>query len=415
MTKSRAAILAEKVAFLADPRHYRRRPRTVETIETHFAWVFLVGQRAYKLKKPLRQTPIDYSTLARRERACRAELELNRRLAPGIYLRVIPLGRNAAGALTRAAGAKVVDWLVQMVRLPGERMLDRAILAGTVAPRDLGRLMSRLAAFFRRARRRPMSDRDYLTRLRQQILSNAHELRATDLALDRSLVDEVIQSQLTFISRHVQVLAGRGAHLLDGHGDLRPEHVFLGTRGTGTCVIDCLEFDPDLRHLDSAEEIAFLALECERLGANRVAGDLIARYICATGDSVPQPVTHFYMSRRAAVRAQIAAWHLRDAAFAGESRKWRARAHSYLADALRHVRRACAPARVMNRSVSPSAKAVVLAVTMAVGLGMAVNSAFAADSGIQPAGAPTAQWAQSRLQYPSGWQLPALPEPARRV
>lgn len=341
MTNSRrAASIEEKVAFLADARHYRGRARTVETIETHFAWVFLVGERAYKIKKPLRQGAMNYRTLALRERACRAEVELNRRLAPAIYLRAVPLGCNVAGELMRARGVKVVDWLVEMVRLPAARMLDQAILAGTAGPGDLKRLMARLATFFRTARGRPMSDPEYLARLQQEILRNARELRAPDLALDRGLVEEVIQSQLGLLEEHVHLLAGRGARLLDGHGDLRPEHVFLGTRSLGACVIDCLEFDPDLRRLDPAEEIAFLALECRRLGGARVAADLIAQYSRATGDPAPPALIHFYMSRRAAVRAQIAAWHLRDGAFARESRKWRRRAHSYLSDALRHIHRA---------------------------------------------------------------------------
>ena len=334
-----ACSLEEKVAFLADARHYRGRPRSVETIETHFAWVFLVGNRAFKLKKPLCRGSMNYSTLSHRARACRAELELNRRLAPGVYLRVVPLGRKANGALMRGRGVQVVDWLVEMVRLPRVRMLDRAILRGAIGPRDLEQLMARLATFFRRAKRWPMSDRDYRDRLRQQILRNAHELQARDLALDRTLTQLFARSQLAFLDRHGPLLTGRGAHLLDGHGDLRPEHVFLGTRSAAACVIDCLEFDSDLRRLDPAEEIAFLALECDRLGAAYVADDLVAQYAGATRDPVPQPLILFYKSRRAAVRAQIAAWHLRDAAFAAESDQWRASAHSYLAEALRYIRR----------------------------------------------------------------------------
>lgn len=332
--------LEEKVAFLADPRRYRGRPRTVETIETHFAWVFLTGGRAYKLKKPLRQGAANYSTLARRERACRQELELNRRLAPGVYLRVVPLGRDRKGGLVRGRGAQVVDWLVEMRRLPAARMLDRAILTGAIRAGDLERPVGRLAAFFRRARRRPMSDEGYLARLRCQILDNEHELLAPDLTLDRGLVQEVIRAQIVFLDRHTQLLAGRGARLLDGHGDLRPEHVFLGTRRAAVCVIDCLEFDEDLRRLDPAQEMAFLALECRRLGAARIADELLAQYARAMRDPLPQALLRFYMSRCAAVRAQIAAWHLRDPALAGERPKWKARAHSYLTDALRHILRA---------------------------------------------------------------------------
>lgn len=340
---ARPCGIDETVAFLTDGRHYRPCLHAVQTIETHFAWVFLAGDRAYKLKKPLRQASVDYTTLALREQACRTELELNRRLAPGVYLRVVPLGRSRSGALMWGAGVQVVDWLVEMVRLPAERMLDRVILAGSVAPRDLAAVMARLTMFFRHAGRRPMSDPDYVARLRQQILCNAGELHARDLALDRHLVDEVIRLQLAFLAESAALLTGRGERLLDGHGDLRPEHVFLGTRTAAACVIDCLELDADLRRLDPAEEIAFLALECERLGAARVADDLVALYR-ATGDSVAPPLMHFYAARCAAVRAQIAAWHLRDPQFAAQSRKWRARGHSYLADALRHARSAVMPA-----------------------------------------------------------------------
>ena len=350
-TVSREASLREKVAWLADPRHYAGRRGPVEAIETHFAWVFLTATRAYKLKKPLRQGSMDHRTLGRRERACREELRLNRRLAPAVYLRVLPLRRDAKGALTLrpAAGSRIVDWLVQMRRLPAARMLDRLIAEGGLRPGDLDRLTARLAAFFRQAQRRPLTDEAYRARLSREIRRNADELSARDLGLSRLRILALSRAQADFLGRHACSLAGRGARLLDGHGDLRPEHVFLGTSSRRACVIDCLEFDRELRRLDPAEELAFLALECARLGASAAAEELLARYRRAARDPAPPPLIHFYMSRRAAVRAQIAAWHLRDPAFAGERRAWKTLAHSYLADALRHIRRA----RVLGEAPAP--------------------------------------------------------------
>ena len=333
--------MREKVRFLADPRHYPHRPHSVDVIETHFAWVFLAGRRAYKLKKPLRQASLDYRKLARRERGCREELQLNRRLAREVYRSVVPLARDPHGALMLRRGGTITDWLIEMRRLPAGRMLDAALREGTFRGGDLGRLMAGLAEFFlRRAGQRPMSDRAYRVRLRGQILGNERELCAPELALGSRRVIEVTRAQLDFLAHRPGMFAGRGARLLDGHGDLRPEHVFLGTPSRQACVIDCLEFDARLRRLDPAEEIAFLALECLRLDAPAVADELIARYRRATGDPAPQPLMHFYMSRRASIRAQIAAWHLRDEAFAGQSRKWRGGAQTYLEDALHHVRRA---------------------------------------------------------------------------
>lgn len=335
-----AASLQEKVDFLSDPHHYPGRPREVLTIETHFAWVFLAGERAYKLKKPLRQALSDYRTLVSREQACRAELRLNRRLAPRVYLRVLPLRRGRTGLLGWGPSGRIVDWLVEMERLPASRMLDRAIHDRTVDERDLERLIARLATFFRHAKRRGMRDQDYLPRVRRQIQRNARELHAPDLKLDQASVERLMQSQRAFVDEHNEVLAGRGARLLDGHGDLRPEHVFLGTQDADACVIDCVEFDADLRRLDPAEEVAFLALECARLGADELAAELPIRYASATRDAVPEALMHFYMSRRAAERAKIAAWHLRDVALAGQAHKWRLRACSYIDDAMRHIRRA---------------------------------------------------------------------------
>ncbi len=352
----RDAQLREKVAFLSSLPRFQGTSNTVEVIETHFARVFLTGDRAYKLKKPVRQASMDYRSVARRERACREELRLNRRLARGVYLRVLPIRRASLASRTPGVRAPIVDWLIEMHRLPAERMLDRAIAEGTVGKEDLARVIRRLAAFFAAAKRLPMSDQAYLSRLRRQIRINACELLAPDLGLSRPRVREVEAMQLEFLARQSGVLAGRGSRLIEGHGDLRPEHIFLGVPSASdplmhrACVIDCLEFDANLRRLDPAEEIAFLALECKRLGAERLADVLIGGYRGAAGDPAPQALFHFYMSRRAAVRAQIAAWHLRDEAFAGEARLWRAHAHAYLRNALHHIQQASRLARTRVRA-----------------------------------------------------------------
>ncbi len=331
----------EAVQFLADPRHYPHHPRSVKIVETHFAWIFLAGERVYKLKKPLRQASMDYRTLALRRRACQAELHLNARLAPAVYRRIVALRRTRTGGLTlRADAGRVVDWLVQMRRLPAARLLDHAIGARRVSDRDLDQVMTRLGAFFRRARRVPLSDRAYRRQLGGEIRACARELRAPDLALNRARVREVTALQLEWLACHGPALRGRGRALRDGHGDLRPEHVFLGAAGYPACVIDCLEFDPQLRRLDPAEEMAFLALECARLGAARLGRDLLERYVEGLQDRIPPAVWAFYMSRRALVRAQIAAWHLRDPEFSGQLHRWRMRAQSYLDDALRLILRA---------------------------------------------------------------------------
>ena len=135
-----AASVAEKVTFLSRPDAYPHRADEVVVRETHMSWVFLAGPRAYKLKKPVRFPYLDFSTLARREAACRAELKLNRRLAGDVYVDVIPL-TAVRHRLSLAGSGAVVDWLVVMRRLDERCMLDHAIAAKCVDERALDRLV----------------------------------------------------------------------------------------------------------------------------------------------------------------------------------------------------------------------------------------------------------------------------------
>ena len=332
--------LKESLNFLRRAGHYPGRPRRLRLIETHFAWVFLTARRAYKLKKPTVQGGMDYRTLAQREQGCRNELRLNRRLARAVYLAVVPLKRTPRGTLSFQGRGAVVEWLVKMQRLPAAGMLDRAAVAGRVSRTQCDAVVRLLVRFFRRAHRVPMSPRRYRQHLRARTRATARELCAPDLGLERSQVQRVARGQLALIRLKARELGARGARLIEGHGDLRPEHIYVGSARSAPCVIDCLEFDPGLRRLDPAEELAFLALECARLGARALATRLLARYRQLLPDRGASSVLiHFYMSQRAFIRAMIAAWHVRDPQFATQRPAWRARARSYLKDALVSARR----------------------------------------------------------------------------
>ena len=339
--------LSEKVAFLAEPSHYPDRPKRVELIETHFAWVFLTDQHAYKLKKPMRQGEMDYRTLERREHGCREELRLNRRLAPHVYEAVLPLSRRANGSLALGRGGRIVDWLVRMRRLSGERMLDFVLQRGDLSGAWLGRLVEVLSKFYARAQAVPFTPAAYIARLERRILVDERELSRHALRLAARKVRRVIAAQRRFLERHPELLAARAGRIVEGHGDLRPEHVWLGRP---IAVIDALEFSRDLRILDPAEEIAFLALECERLAGPAIAERLMTRFCAANEPPFPEALGHFYMSRRAATRAKLAAWHMLDPQFP-QHRPWRARAHSYLDDAWRHASTALRQAGSVGRRI----------------------------------------------------------------
>jgi aminoglycoside phosphotransferase family enzyme len=152
MMEDRRLTLAAKVEFLSRPSAYPEPIGEVSRRETHMSWVFLAGDKVFKLKKPVRFAYLDFSTLARREAMCRAELRLNRRLAPDVYLDVVPLVLSAQG-LSIGGPGEVVDWLVVMRRLEEHWALDRAIEEGRVKSSQLDRLVTTLGKFYRHAAR----------------------------------------------------------------------------------------------------------------------------------------------------------------------------------------------------------------------------------------------------------------------
>src|SRR5215831_7237979 len=142
--------LDDKVVFLSRTTTYAPPVRRVTCHETHMSWIFLAGEEVYKLKKPLRFPYLDFSTLARREAACRAELTLNRRLAPDVYKAVTPILRSSRGLSLGGLG-DIVDWLVVMRRLDRRQTLEYALENGQLATWQLDRLVSTLAEFYRHA------------------------------------------------------------------------------------------------------------------------------------------------------------------------------------------------------------------------------------------------------------------------
>lgn len=321
--------LAEKLAFLRQPGAYAEATAQVEVRETHMSWVFLTASHAYKLKKPVRYSYLDYSTLERRRSMCEQEILLNRRLADWVYLGIAVLVRDHAGRLAlRTADAPVdgiaVEWLVQMRRLPDAQMLDNAIRQDTVQHADAARTASHLAAFFSSAPPVAATTHDFVGRLRRAIAENAAGIAAAGV---EGLQPGTVADRLAaFLDRQHDLLERRvaGGKFIEGHGDLRPEHVYLGRP---PAIIDCIEFSRELRLIDPLEELAFLWMECIRLGAGTWGELFLKIYLRESQDRAPEALMLFYMSLRACLRARLALGHLADAADAAH---WRAKAREYL-------------------------------------------------------------------------------------
>jgi aminoglycoside phosphotransferase family enzyme len=322
--------LRDKVDFLSRRDTYAPEPDTVERVETHMSWVFLTDRFAYKLKKPIRYDVLDFSTRHRRLRSCQRELLLNRRLAPDVYLDVVPLTVEADGRFRLGGPGPAADWLVKMRRLPADRMLDRRIAAGTITRPEVEPAAALLAAFYARAVRARIDATGYLRHLRRSVRADREELVKETYGLPAGDIARVADAQLRYVRRARSTLEGRvsSGRVVEGHGDLRPEHLCLTDP---PAVIDCLEFSRDLRMLDPLDELTFLGLECERLGAPEVGQWFMDAYLRATRDEAPAELIGFYLRLRALRRAKVAVWHLRDDGIRlDDADKWIGRAKWYL-------------------------------------------------------------------------------------
>ncbi len=331
-----ASSLADKVAFLGRPEAYPDSPREVACRQTHMSWVFLAGDKAYKLKKPVRFPYLDYSTLAKREAACRAELTLNRRLAPDVYETVLPLTQSARG-LSLGGTGEIADWLVVMRRLDENLTLEHALATGTLAAWQLDRVVATLVAFYRRARAVFVSPEHYLADWRRSLTYNKRILLDPRFALPAGLIRRIDAAQRGFLKARSRLIADRvrGRQIVDGHGDLRPEHIFIDDSVT---IIDCLEFNAGLRAVDPFDEIAYLCVECERLGAVWASRYIRRRAIHALRDHLSDELFTFYRCHRATLRARLSIAHLLEPN-PRTPEKWPRLAHTYLqiaaADAVR--------------------------------------------------------------------------------
>jgi uncharacterized protein len=329
--------LAEKVAFLRRPEAYPVRTAKVEPVETHMSWVFLIDELVYKLKKPVRYDFLDFSTVEARRRNCERELRLNRRLAEDVYRGVVPLVVQAGGGLRLGGEGTAVDWLVEMRRLPARRMLDAAIRNRTVDAADIRRLSRLLIDFYGRSPPVAMSAVAYRALFEDGVRLNQAELASPQYGLPAQRIENLAAAQLAFIDTHGGLLDRRAREekIIDAHGDLRPEHICLTEEPK---IIDCLEFNREFRLLDPVDELAYLAMECERLGAAPLGDEILRRYLEASGDAVPEELIWFYKAFRACLRARIAIWHIADHEVR-DADKWRGRAGAYLQLAGRYVAR----------------------------------------------------------------------------
>jgi aminoglycoside phosphotransferase family enzyme/predicted kinase len=284
----------------------------VDLRSTHASWVFIGEHDVWKVKRPVSLGFLDFSTLDARRRFCEAEVSLNRRLAPEVYLGVEPVRRGDDGLVIGGpTTGPVVDWAVHMRRLPDEASAAALLARGELTPGALASLAARMARFHDAARVTPSWGSP--SALWANVDENfAQSERFVGDLLDRATFEEARAFQTNWLEENEPLTQSRAqsGRVREGHGDLRLEHVyFLPDPGgiTRPVVIDCLEFAERYRCADVACDLGFLAMELELARRPDLAAGFLARYAEASDDFELYRVIDFYLSYRAWVRGKVAA------------------------------------------------------------------------------------------------------------
>ncbi len=278
--------------------------RPVRLVQTHVSWVLLDGEHAWKIKKPLSLGFLDFSTRRARERACAEELRLNRRLAPRLYLDLVPVRGSLARPRLDGEGP-VIDHALRMRQFPDDALLSRRLAEGRLDGATVDRLAARLAAFHRQAPRAAVGDGYGAS---AQVRGATAQVLA---ALARLGEDPRLASLGAWCDAEGRRLARRfdarrrAGWVREGHGDLHLDNL-IDFEGEVT-AFDCLEFDPALRWIDVQADIAFACMDLHARGRPELAWRLLDGWLEGTGDHAGMAVHRYYLVYRALVRALVLA------------------------------------------------------------------------------------------------------------
>jgi aminoglycoside phosphotransferase family enzyme/predicted kinase len=299
-------VLPPLVAALRRPSSYPHAVKRVRVIETHISWVLLAGGWAYKIKKPVALGFLDFSTLARRRRACREEVRLNRRLAPALYDAVVPI-RGTPDAPRLTGMGPVLEYAVRMREFPQSALADRMAARSAIGPKMIDAL-ARIVAEFHRAAPAVRKSTRFGTpaAVLTSALQNFEQIRP---GLSGAEPKRVLNHLLRWTrSEHEARRRAFAARRRDGfvrecHGDLHLGNIAV-IEGRPT-PFDCIEFNPALRWIDVMSEVAFLTMDLADRGRADLASRFLNAYLEITGDYSGLEVLRFYQVYRALVRAKV--------------------------------------------------------------------------------------------------------------
>lgn len=298
---------------LQNPEIYPEQPPRVELVQTHISAIFLVGDRVYKIKKPVDFGFLDFTTLEKRKYFCEQEVILNRRLCPEIYLGVVEIKGKDGQVFIGQEEGEVIEYAVLMKKLPAEKMMDRLLVQGKVDPAIIQKLAAKIALFHKQARSdEEISAYGQLKVIRQNIEENFVQTeKYIGTCLSLNSFQEIKEHNYRFLEKRKNLFNQRitSGMIKDGHGDLHLKHICLTEE---ILIFDCIEFNERFRYGDVAADIAFLLMDLDYHGFPLLSAELAAYYLRDTKDWPLYLLLNFYKSYRAYVRGKVTSFRLEE-------------------------------------------------------------------------------------------------------
>ena len=296
----------EVVVFLCDPASWSLQPDCIEHIETHGAHVFLAGDHALKIKRSVRYSYMDFSTLEKRRLACERETEINRRFAPRIYLGAVPIVRKPSGALAVGGPGVIVEWAVSMRRFDQDALLSQLARRDGLTPQIIKSLAAVVLASHRVAE--PNKLGSGVSRLRSSVADISHTLIGCDEANIRQLATEFRSRANLALNRCADQLDRRQTlgFVRRCHGDLHLNNIVL-IDGKPT-LFDAIEFDEQMATIDTLYDLAFLLMDLDAANRRSEANLLLGHYLWLSGSTADLEglrALPLFLALRAAIRAMV--------------------------------------------------------------------------------------------------------------
>ena len=297
---------------MENPDFYPHAVSTIEQRDTHISKVFLTGQYAYKIKKPINLEFLDFTTLEKRLHFCRQEIELNRRLAPDVYLDVVPITFED-GRYHMTGSGSIVEYAVKMRQLPETSTMLQLARQRKLEKSSIDALAGLLAKFYSQA---STSESINTVGCRETVSINCEEnFRQTEKFVPEIIDEHVFliirAATRAFLQRRKALFQRRVEHgkIRDCHGDLRTGHIYFTD---GIKIIDCIEFNDRFRYADITSDLAFLAMDLDFERYPQIAQDLMNTYLEYSKDEEMLILLDFYKCYRAYVRAKVNCFHLQE-------------------------------------------------------------------------------------------------------